>query len=357
MIIQETRAYKHLNVNVSLSRFRSSAGRTEWHAMLTLDANTERSDTDQVKALLDAQSLLTDQLGANVLFGRMMVKDGIGCAAENLSCIGQAPLDGTAAALWLWLEDKADNGCRHIFGSNYVATVSDDGAPLSDSESQSRALLVKYNNDLKDKGLNLADNCLRTWFFVRDIDKNYHGLVVARREYFDDNGLTRDTHYVASTGINGNPADCEALVQLDTYTVSGLDLSRITYLKGSSHLNPTAEYGVTFERATKVQFDDRNMILISGTASIDNHGQILYPDDAQQQARRMLENIEVLVNEGGAQMSDLMHGIVYLRNAADYMKVRNVIDSALPALPKVYVLAPVCRPGWLVEMECIAMTE
>ena len=68
----------------------------------------------------------------------------------------------------------------------------------------------------------------------------------------------------------------------------------------------------------------------------------------------MLENIQVLLNEGGASLRDLVHGIIYLRREEDYPLVRQVIERVLPDLPKVYLLAPVCRPGWLVEMECMA---
>jgi hypothetical protein len=48
-------------------------------------------------------------------------------------------------------------------------------------------------------------------------------------------------------------------------------------------------------------------------------------------------------------------GIVYLRDAADYPIVRPIVSAACPHLHPLYVLAPVCRPTWLVEMECLAI--
>jgi hypothetical protein len=63
----------------------------------------------------------------------------------------------------------------------------------------------------------LADNCVRTWFFVRDVDTQYAGMVRARRENFIQQGLTPSTHYIASTGIGGGPADTKALIQMGTY--------------------------------------------------------------------------------------------------------------------------------------------
>ena len=35
---------------------------------------------------------------------------------------------------------------------------------------------------------------------------------------------------------------------------------------------------------------------------------------------------------------------------------KRCIEASCPALNAVYVHAPVCRPAWLVEMECIALT-
>ena len=47
--------------------------------------------------------------------------------------------------------------------------------------------------------------------------------------------------------------------------------------------------------------------------------------------------------------------IVYLRDIADYATVKSLYDMRFPNKPKVFVHAPVCRPGWLIEMECVAI--
>jgi enamine deaminase RidA (YjgF/YER057c/UK114 family) len=131
----------------------------------------------------------------------------------------------------------------------------------------------------------------------------------------------------------------------------------VIYLKGSTHLNPTHEYGVTFERGTAVDYDDRRHVIISGTASIDNKGQIVHPGDIRNQTLRMWENVEVLLAEAEATYDDVMHMIVYLRDIADYSVVSRMFNERFPECPKVFVQAPVCRPGWLIEMECIAICK
>ena len=192
---------------------------------------------------------------------------------------------------------------------------------------------------------------------MRDVDTQYAGMVSARRENFAEQGLTPATHYLASTGIQGLPADPHAIIQMDAYAVLGLKPGQQHHLKALSHLNPTIEYGVTFERATVVDYGDRSHCFISGTASIDNKGEVLHPGDIVKQTRRMWENVEALLAEGQFAVQDMAQAIVYLRDAADYATVHQLFAEHYPSLPIVITPAPVCRPAWLIEMECIAIAE
>ena len=192
-------------------------------------------------------------------------------------------------------------------------------------------------------------------FFVRDVDVNYAGVVKGRKEEFVRLGLTEKTHYLASTGIQGQIADSRSLVLLDAYAVDGLQAEQIRFLHAPEYLNPTYEYGVTFERGTAVTYGDRKQVFISGTASIDNRGEIVYPGDIVKQTERMMENISVLLKEADATTRDITQAISYLRDMADYAVVKKYFEAHYPDLPHLIVLAPVCRPGWLIETECIAV--
>ena len=192
-------------------------------------------------------------------------------------------------------------------------------------------------------------------FFVRDVDVNYAGVVKGRKEEFVRLGLTEKTHYLASTGIQGQIADSRSLVLLDAYAVDGLQAEQIRFLHAPEYLNPTYEYGVTFERGTAVTYGDRKQVFISGTASIDNRGEIVYPGDIVKQTERMMENISVLLKEADATTRDITQAITYLRDMADYAVVKKYFEAHYPDLPHLIVLAPVCRPGWLIETECIAV--
>jgi len=240
------------------------------------------------------------------------------------------------------------NGYRHLWKAGACSCKGN-------SEDQARLLLHEYVAQLSEQGCRLADNCIRTWFFVQNVDVNYAGLVKARNEVFKAHGLTNKTHFIASTGIAGRHAESGVLVQMDAYAVDGVQEEQIHHLYAPTHLNPTYEYGVSFERGTYIDYGDRRQVFISGTASINNKGEIVCSGDIRKQTLRMWENVETLLAEAGCSFDHVGHLLVYLRDMADYAVVKKMFEERFPRIPKAYLWAPVCRPGWLIEMECMAV--
>ena len=264
---------------------------------------------------------------------------------RNFREIGQWPLNDDEPLEWeVPFEDSDFVWNRHIVPADTTA----------DSEGQTRQIFEQYESLLTEQGLSIKDNCLRTWLFVRDIDNNYAGVVKGRRDYFGEIGLTEKTHYIASTGINGNDPDPKVLVSMDAFAVRNIDPAKVRYLKALDHLNPTHEYGVTFERATLFEHNGLKRIFISGTASIDSKGDVMYGGDPSKQTERALENIRALLADGGATLGDVNEAIVYLRRPEDRDAVARVLAEKVPGWKCFMVHAPVCRPAWLVEIECVA---
>ena len=273
------------------------------------------------------------------------------------SIVQQAPLDGTRIALWLYATDPigqtgghpSHNGYTHHWTGSLVS-------PGADSCQQMTGLFQMLSQRLGQSALTIARDTVRTWIFVRDVDTNYAGAVKGRRDYFEQIGLTADTHFIASTGIEGWAPDWRNIVEMDAYSIGGLQEGQKNHLYALDHLSPTAVYGVTFERGSTITYGDRKHVFISGTASIDAQGKVMHPGDVAAQTGRMLENVTALLSEAGAGLADIAMAIVYLRDPADYPCVRQVLAERCPSLNALYVHAPVCRPAWLVEMECIALT-
>ena len=361
------------NTLTEIFKYEVEAGVSEYHVMIHA-TRPEATYEEQLNAVVDTYCQLRESelQGAVAIFKRYFLSDAANqadmllalsaeCSDCALSVVEQPPLNGTKIALWVYLQKGVEtqvlhNGLfevrhgayRHLWGGGSFNRAAN-------SEYQTRLLLNDYVMQLMGQRCTLASHCVRTWFFVQNVDVNYAGVVKARKEVFITQNLTEKTHYIASTGIEGRHADPSVLVQMDSYAVDGLEPGQIQFLYAPTHLNPTYEYGVTFERGTAVTYGDRKQVFISGTASIDNRGEIVYPGDIVKQTERMMENISVLLKEADATTRDITQAISYLRDMADYAVVKKYFEAHYADLPHLIVLAPVCRPGWLIETECIAV--
>lgn len=364
------------DARVEIYEFCTKNGVGECHIMIHADQNRSSAAAQIDGVMATYNHLKENELKGYVpVFRRFFLSDAAN--QESLVCqhldeeketvatsvVEQAPLDGTKVALWVYfvkdatcrlldcgLVEATFGNYRHLWGGT---TTLKDG----NSEQQTYRLLTGYATQLAQENLTLENDCIRTWFFVQNVDVNYEGVVHGRNDVFALHDLTSKTHFITSTGIGGRSADKNILVQMNTYAVGGLENGQINFLYAKDFLNPTYEYGVSFERGTYVDYGDRRHVFISGTASIDNKGNVVHVGDIEKQVERMWQNVEALLEEAECGFQDLGQMLVYLRDPADYAIVKRLFDMKFPDVPKVILLAPVCRPTWLIEMECIALKE
>ena len=366
---------KYDGVVIRLSKLEFEQGPSEYNLMITL-SDREDGFVNQADRLL---SVYHDYCSENLPFATpvferyflsditnqqpLLEKMTESLPGNAVSIVEQPPLNGSKIALWAWLQTEVVN--RNLYngifetntGSSIHLRTASEYETKGGSRAQTKELMLSYSERLNELGLTLSDNCIRTWLFVQNIDNNYQGVVVARNDVFSMQGLTNETHFISSTGIAGRAAVKSALVQLDTYAVTGIKPEQIAYLYAPEFLNRTSEYGVSFERGTAVTYGDRKQVFISGTASINNKGEVVFPGDIVMQTHRMLQNVEALLSEADCGFADVAQIIVYLRDVADYKVVSTMFKNKFPQHPFVIVYAPVCRPGWLIETECIAIKK
>ncbi|MBP3778268.1 MAG: hypothetical protein J6I38_03780 [Prevotella sp.] len=370
---QRQQTFQFENAYAEAFQFDNGTAVKEYHVMIHVNSS-RLPYTTQLEAVMNAYNSLIEgpMTGAQAVFKRYFLSDAANQADEIIvsdvtdcakSIIQQAPLDGTKVALWVYLMTDVQTGLsqsglyevrhgdfRHLWNGSAHNMAAN-------SEYQTRLLFNEYNMQLIEEGCTLEANCIRTWFFVNDVDLNYGGVVRARNQFFFTQGLTVHTHFIASTGIGGRQQDPNVLSQMDNYAIAGVKKEQIHYLYAPSHLNRTSDYGVSFERGTYVDYADRRQVFISGTASINNKGEVMYPKDIVKQTHRMWENVEALLAEADCTFDEVGEMVVYLRDTADYDLVKEMYEERFPGKPYVIVHAPVCRPGWLIEMECMAIKQ
>ena len=196
------------NSLAEISKFEVENGVTEFHVMIHA-TRPEQTFQEQLDAVLNTyyNLLETELKGASSVIKRYFLSDAanqyetlIASVPEAPACacsvIEQAPLNGTKVALWAYLQTgigcgtfsnglyRVQHGAyTHLWGGSAVAQAPD-------SEEQTSLLLKDYVMQLLANGGRLAENCVRTWFFVQNVDVNYAGVVKARNEEFYTQNLT-----------------------------------------------------------------------------------------------------------------------------------------------------------------------
>lgn len=285
-----------------------------------------------------------------------------------VSIVQQQPLPGSKVSLLAYHLDSdtpvtkkriskkhvmmEKNGLRHLWSTRLCA--SDDHGTFC-AEDQTRQVFDDLIGTIEGEGGKLREDCVRTWIYVKDVDVFYQPMVDSRRELFATQGMNGNSHYIASTGIEGACAHQHDLVAMDAYSVLGLKPNQVSYLNDFDRLCLTKDYNVTFERGTRIAYADRSHHFISGTASIDREGQVLHKGNVMRQLDRALDNIDALLMSGDASIEDMKYLIVYLRDPTDYQKISQYLSFHLPDIPVLIVEGAVCRPEWLVEVEGIAV--
>jgi enamine deaminase RidA (YjgF/YER057c/UK114 family) len=118
----------------------------------------------------------------------------------------------------------------------------------------------------------------------------------------------------------------------------------------------------SFSRGMRIDLNGLAILLISGTASIDEGGQSVHIGDFRAQLRRTFQNISLLLEAEGATWKDIVRTTCYLRDierdyeAFNEERTAFYKEQGLDPLPaSTGIQAILCRPELLIEIEAIAM--
>ena len=132
-----------------------------------------------------------------------------------------------------------------------------------------------------------------------------------------------------------------------------------------SVLNEAFDYAKpsSFSRGLRLDIKGVTILLISGTASIDENGKTVHEGDFRAQTLRTYQNITGLLAAEGATWKDVVRTTCYLRDIErdyrDFNDIRTAFFSWLglnPLPASTGIQARLCREDLLVEIEAIAVT-
>lgn len=118
----------------------------------------------------------------------------------------------------------------------------------------------------------------------------------------------------------------------------------------------------SFSRGMRIDLNGLTILLISGTASIDDAGKSVHIGDLRAQTRRTFANITGLLASEGATWKDIVRTSCYMRDidrdyeAFNEERTAFFKEQGLDLLPaSTGIQAKLCRPELLIEIEAIAM--
>ncbi len=304
----------------------------------------------------------------------------------------EPPCGGAALAMEIWAIGGKSVRIEH-FGP-HALTVTYDGVRWVycagiETKGASRSVFAQATEGLERMSAALKragsgfEHVVRTWFYLGGITElegevqRYTELNRARTDFY------RNIHFCASL-LNGSIA--HRIFPASTgigMTGAGLVMGCITLHTNREDVvllplenpgqTPAYDYGPRyspespkFSRAMALVLGNSVTTWVSGTASITD-SETRYVGDVEKQTELTIDNIERLiapanfsahgVKGAGAQLTDLAKVRVYVKRREDFLRCKAVCERRFGAVPAIYLIADVCRPELLVEIEGVAFSR
>lgn len=205
---------------------------------------------------------------------------------------------------------------------------------------------------LGDFGMDFS-HVVRTWIYADGILGWYPDLNRARDLFFRANGVF-DRFVPVSTGIGWSCGDGAKIV-LGAFAARGRTSGGVSVEPLPSPLQcPALEYGSSFSRAAELRTPGWRRVLVSGTASIlpGSHA-VAHVGDIDAQIDCTMRAVEAIYASRGMSWRDVTGALVYLKRG-EYRAAWDRWLAGHPEFPCSHsrsIVADVCRPEWLFEIE------
>jgi enamine deaminase RidA (YjgF/YER057c/UK114 family) len=256
-------------------------------------------------------------------------------------------------------------------GSTFYMLQGVDGGNVDESESmdrksQSEAMFRHAERILRNEGATYQD-VVRTWIYLWDILDWYTDFNKVRNQCYTEYGFlgnasskeqAEQLYLPASTGIEGrNPHGLPATMDVFAVHRSVGSVIKVRPLYGAKQ-SAAFHYGSAFSRAVVVEEPSSKLILVSGTASIDEKGNSLFIGDPAGQIRQTLDVVSALIAPEGATLHDLCEATVFFKRSQDFSVYQEIIERlGIPNVPSVNMMANVCRDELLFELDAAFILE
>lgn len=168
----------------------------------------------------------------------------------------------------------------------------------------------------------------------------------------------------AATAIGAPDGERALQVYFLSGALPGMDVENPRQVSAWRYPRQYGPRSPLFSRGTILTLGGLRQFLISGTASVVGH-QTHHENQVGNQLRESLRNVHSLLEESSRLMGGYRAGLdnsgvlkIYIRNAADYAQIREILDAeAPPDVPRIYLQGDICRENLLTEIDGIVTCE
>jgi len=216
---------------------------------------------------------------------------------------------------------------------------------------QTRSVFEKIGRLLAARGMNFRDHVVRTWLYLDRVNDWYAEFNAARTAFFEEEGVF-DAFLPASTGI-GHANAAGAKISAGFVAMKPKTDRAVRRIVESPLQEPAMAYRSSFSRAAEIETSCSRTLFVSGTASIEPHShEVAHVGDVNGQIDCTMKAVRAILASRRFDWKDVSRAIVYLKEPAFLADWDAWCEAhGLPESFAVPIVADVCRPDWLFEIE------
>lgn len=322
--------------------------------------------------VLQAQGGLLAGVRFSTSGGTAALSPGALVAQVPMTALDASGVAGTALEMWHAdgvLTPGSRGALRYchneqiLFGVIQLAETDFDDqngkTPLQQAAEQAYREIFKLTDVLG------FDSILRFWNYFADINGQTHGVEryrqfnMGRQDGFLGGGraVTGSVPAASALGFAQGPLTVYFLAARGVAPIAIENPRQLSAYRYPDDYGPRSP---TFSRAAVVRLESRDLLFLSGTASIVGH-RTLHPGDVLAQTRETVANITQILEQANRaapqarfSLGDL-HYKVYVRHARDAAAIHAELRRSLgQAARMTFLHADICRQDLLMEIEATA---
>lgn len=116
----------------------------------------------------------------------------------------------------------------------------------------------------------------------------------------------------------------------------------------------------SYSHGLKVDIGNSEMIFVTGQIAMDKDGNAVAPNDIVKQTEFVFQNIQTILEEGGASLNDIVKAVIYVTDISKFKEISSIRNKYFAEAKPVSTLVEISKTvkdGCNIEIEVIAIKK